>query len=191
MSSNVFSWISSSSASPSALRVRRTRRSTFFGRAAKDFPDIHRLFVRQRAIWIDHSTFRRYSPSMSDDRLSGLCLISGSAGMIITMSLHPTGHVPAAQTEPMIRMLIGVHALAIACIPVLFVGTLGLTRRLRSGHRLAISGLVVYTFALIAVLNAAVADGLITPSILRQIVDSAGAQPVADTWRMISHYNFY
>ena len=128
---------------------------------------------------------------MSDDHLSGWALIAGSGGMIITMSLHPTGRVAAPQMESMIRMLIGVHALAIACIPVLFVGTLGLTRRLRSGHRLAICGLIVYTFALIAVMNAAVADGLITPSVLRQIVDSAGAQPAADTWRMISHYNFY
>jgi hypothetical protein len=51
---------------------------------------------------------------MTDNRLSGLALISGPGGIIITMSLHPTGHVAAAQVEPMIRMLIAVHALALA-----------------------------------------------------------------------------
>jgi len=128
---------------------------------------------------------------MNDDRLSGWALIAGSSGMIITMSLHPTGHISAAQMESMIPMLIAVHALALACVPVLFLGTLGLARRLHSGHLAAVSGLVVFAFALIAVMNAAVADGLITPSVLRQIVESAGAQPAADTWRMISHFNFY
>lgn len=128
---------------------------------------------------------------MSDDQFSGWALIAGSAGMIITMSLHPTGRVAAAQMESMIRMLIGVHALALACLPVLFVGTLGLTRHLRSNHRLATTGLVVYTFALVATMSAAVADGLITPNVLRQIVESGTVQPAADIWRAISHYNFY
>lgn len=111
--------------------------------------------------------------------------------MIITMSLHPTGHIPAAQIEPMIRMLIIVHSLALACVPVLFLGALGLSRRLASTNRLALAGLVLYTFALIAVANAAVADGLITPSLLRQTVASAGMPAAIDSWRMITHYNFY
>ena len=128
---------------------------------------------------------------MTDDRLSGLALISGSGGMIITMSLHPTGHVAAAQVEPMIHMLIAVHALALACVPVQFLGAWGLSRRVASPDRLAVAGLVIYTFALVAVMNAAVADGLVTPSLLRQIVASAGSPPAIDGWRMMSRYNFY
>ncbi len=128
---------------------------------------------------------------MSDDQLSGWALIAGTGGTIITMSLHPTGRVAAAQMESMIRMLIGVHALALACLPALFLGTLGLTRRLRSSHRLAMTGLVVYTLALIATLNAAVADGLVTPNVLRQIVESGTTHPAADIWPAIAHYNFY
>jgi hypothetical protein len=128
---------------------------------------------------------------MTDNRMSGLALIAGSAGMIITMSLHPTGHIAAAQMEPMLRMLIGVHALALACVPVLFLGTWGLSRRMASPDRLAVMGLVVYSFALLAVMNAAVADGLVTPSVLRQIVASAGTPAAIDGWRMISKYNFY
>jgi hypothetical protein len=128
---------------------------------------------------------------MTDNRLSGLALICGSVGTIITMSLHPTGHIAAADMERMIRMLILVHALALTCLPVQFLGAWGLSRRLGSPNRLAMVGLVVYTFALIAVTNAAVADGLILPNILRQIVASAGTPSAIDGWRMISHYNFY
>ncbi len=58
------------------------------------------------------------------------------------------------------------------------------------GH-VAVAGLVLYTLALIAVVNAAVADGLITPSLLRQIVASAGSQSAIDGWSMMSRYNFY
>jgi hypothetical protein len=125
------------------------------------------------------------------DQMSGWALISGSAGMIITMAFHPSGHITPDRMESMIRMLIAVHSLALACVPALFIGTLGLVRRFRSAHRLAVSGLVVYAFALVAVMNAAVADGLVTPRVLRQIVESAGAPAAMDTWRTISHYNFH
>jgi hypothetical protein len=128
---------------------------------------------------------------MTDDRLSGLALISGSCGMIITMSLHPTGHVAATQVESMIHMLIAVHALALACVPIQFLGAWGLSRRAAIPDRLAMAGLVLYTFALLAVMNAAVADGLVTPSLLRQIVASAGSPPAIDSWQMMSHYSFY
>ena len=128
---------------------------------------------------------------MIDDRLSGLALIAGSCGTIITMALHPTGHVSSAEIEPMLHKLIAVHALAIACVPVLFLGGLGLRKRIGPQSQAALSGIVFYTVALVAVMNAAVADGLVTPRILRQIVASAGSQPTVDGWRMISHYNFY
>lgn len=128
---------------------------------------------------------------MDDDRISGWALIAGSVGTIITMAFHPSGHITPDRMESMIRMLIAVHSLAIACVPPLFIGILGLVHRLRSGHRLAVSGLVVYSLALIAVMSAAVMDGLVTPSVLRQIVDSAGSTTAMDAWRMISHYNFY
>ena len=128
---------------------------------------------------------------MTDNRLSGLALIVGSIGVIITMSLHPTGHIAAMDMESMIRKLIMVHALGLACLPVLFLGAWGLCRQLAAQARLAAIGLVLYAFALLAVMSAAVADGLITPSILHQIVASASAPSAMDTWRLIQHYNFY
>lgn len=128
---------------------------------------------------------------MTDDRMSGAALIAASCGMIITMALHPTGHIAAADLEPMIHKLIAVHGLALACVPLLFLGAWGLARRIATSDRFAMAGLVVYTFALIAVMGAAVADGLVTPNILRQIVASAGSQPAIDAWRMMSRYNFF
>src|ERR1700686_2348756 len=169
MVSNGFSCISVRSASPSPSRVRRTRRS-IFGVDAAVFRDIQHLFVQDRRTRFECGLTALALPStvrrMTDDRLSGLALISGSGGMIITMSLHPTGHVAAAQVEPMIHMLIAVHALALACVPVQFLGAWGLSRRVASPDRLAVAGLVLYALALLAVMNAAVADGLVPPSLL-------------------------
>jgi hypothetical protein len=128
---------------------------------------------------------------MTDNRLSGVALIAGSVGMIITMSLHPSGHIAPAQMESMIRMLIGVHGLALACVPVLFLGAWGLSRRGGGAGRMDMAGLVVYGFALLMVANAAVADGLVTPNILRQMVASAGAPEAIDGWRMVSRYDFF
>jgi hypothetical protein len=126
---------------------------------------------------------------MTNDRLSGLALILGSSGMIITMSLHPTGHVARDQMVPMIRMAIAVHTLALACLPLMFLGAWGLSRCMRGADDLALTGLVVYGFALVAVMNAAVASGLVTPAVLRQMV--ATAAPASDLWLMIQHYTFY
>lgn len=128
---------------------------------------------------------------MSTDRLSGLALIAGSSGLIITMSLHPTGKVAAKQLESMIPMLIAVHALALACLPVMFLGAWGLSQRVAGRDYLAVTALVVYTFALLAVMNAAVVDGLVTPGLLRQIVAAGGAQSAAEGWQMMSYYNFF
>ena len=128
---------------------------------------------------------------MTDDRLSGWALIAGSIGMIITMSLHPSGQIAIGQVEPMIRRLIAVHGLALACVPLLFLGAWGLTGRVASRDRLAVAGIVIYAFALMAVTNAAIADGLVTPGVLRQIVASAGSPTAVDGWRMMARYNFY
>ncbi len=102
------------------------------------------------------------------------------------MALHPSGRVAPEQMESMIRMLIGVHALALASTPVLFLGAWGLSWRSPNRDRLTLAALVFYTFALLAVMNAAVADGLVTPNIFRQMVASAGAPAAIDGWKMVS-----
>ncbi len=148
-------------------------------------------FVRNQAATIDRISGEPYSAAMTDNRFSGLALILASIGMVVTMSLHPSGQISPSQLETVIPMLIAVHALALACVPLQFLGSWGLARRMGWPDRLALTGLVVYTFALLAVMNAAVADGLVTPSILRQMVASAGSAAAVDGWRMVSRYNFY
>jgi hypothetical protein len=128
---------------------------------------------------------------MSNDRLSGLALIAGSIGMIITMALHPSGHVPAADMAPMIRKIIAVHGLALACLPILFLGTLGLSRRIACDNHLALIAVVIYAFGLFAIMNAGVANGLVFPAVLRRIADSAGSPQAIEAWQMIARYNFY
>lgn len=128
---------------------------------------------------------------MSNDRLSGMALIAGSVGMIITMALHPSGHVAAADMVPMIRKIIAVHGLALACLPILFLGTLGLSRRITCDNHLELIAVVFYAFGLFAIMNAGVANGLVFPVLLRRIADSAGSPQAIEAWRTIARYNFY
>ena len=111
--------------------------------------------------------------------------------MIITMAVHPTGHITQAQLEGTIRMLIIVHSFALFLVPIQFLGAWGLSRRLAGTVRLETIGLVFYGMALIAVMSAAVADGLVTPSVFRRMAESADSETAVNTWRMFSRYTFY
>jgi hypothetical protein len=127
--------------------------------------------------------------SMTDDRRSGIALIAGSLAGIITMALHPTGHdLTPAQFESVATMLIAVHGLALASLPVSFLGAWGMTRRIATADRIAVGALVVYAMALAAIMIAAVADGLVAPVVLRQMI--AAAPSSREMWRLISNYNF-
>ncbi len=126
---------------------------------------------------------------MKDETKGGIALIAGSLAGIITMALHPTVRDLFAPDKlaPMALLLIGVHALAVVSLPVLFLGALALSRRVASPDRLAIAALVVYGFALTAVLVAAVVDGFVVPSLAREIMTTA--PPASEGWRIALYYN--
>jgi hypothetical protein len=128
---------------------------------------------------------------MTDNRMSGLALLAASAGLILTLSLHPAGRITPAQIDQMVRKLVAVHSLGLATLPLTFLGALGLSRVLASPNRLGIVGLVFYGFAAVAMLCGVVADGLVTPSLLRQMVAAAPGTSTSDAWRMIFKYNDY
>jgi hypothetical protein len=108
--------------------------------------------------------------------------------MIITMAVHPHGAISPAQVESMARTLTIVHSLALASLMVLFLGALGLAQRVKSADRLDIAALVLFAFASVAVMSAAVMDGLVAPNILRRLVEAgAGA---GESWRIVFRYNF-
>jgi hypothetical protein len=126
---------------------------------------------------------------MTKDRMGGLALIAGSVAGIVTMSQHPTAEdlFAPGQLESMASRLILVHALALASLPVLFLGALVLWKRLGSEDGSAIAGLVLYGFATVAVMNAAVFDGLVSASIAPRI--SAATPTASEGWRIAFMYN--
>ena len=108
--------------------------------------------------------------------------------MIITMISHPGGKISPVEVDRVARMLIIVHSLALACIPVVFLGAWGMTRRIGGADRLAWAGLVLYAIASIAVMNAAVCDGLLAPVLMRKIV--AATPETRDMWQTLMNFNF-
>jgi hypothetical protein len=108
--------------------------------------------------------------------------------MIITMIFHPGGKIAPEQLDQVIRLNIAVHSLALASIPVLFLGAWGMSRRLDGGDRLAWAGLVLFALASIAVMNAGTLNGLVAPKLMRQIV--AATPETRGTWQMMLNYNF-
>lgn len=123
---------------------------------------------------------------MTDDRKSGLALIAGMLGTIITMALHPTFNDVAGQgshTHFMMNLNVAVHALALIAMPVIFLGALGLTRRLDAPNRLAVAALVLFGFAEAAGMIGGTASGLIAPGLIRHLNDAAPGQD--QIWRAV------
>ncbi len=114
---------------------------------------------------------------MNDSRLGGTALILGSVGTMVTMALHPTGHDLAAPEhfERVALLAKVVHSLAIASVPVTFLGVLALARRLDGPDRSAIAGLVVFGLAAFSVVVAAVVSGFVTPELMRGHLDADAA----------------
>lgn len=126
---------------------------------------------------------------MKDNRLGGIALIIGAVCGVITMILHPvsSGHaLSPGQFEKLAILLVGVHALAIASIPFLFLGAFALTRRLDSPDRIALAALVCYTLSLVAVLVAPAISGLVGTNILRRLMAQSSPR---DQWRLLLDYN--
>ena len=106
---------------------------------------------------------------MRREAASGTLLIAGSLAGVVVMALHPVAHQlrsPEAGAH-LARVNVLVHGLALAAGPMLFLGLLGLWRRLQPSD-LATAGLVVYAWGLVAVLSAAVASGFVAPRVLDQ-----------------------
>lgn len=121
---------------------------------------------------------------MTDNRMSGIALLIGMTGTIITMALHPTSQdlTGPGNASHMMQLNVAVHSLALVCIPILFLGALGLTQRLAAPNRLALSGLVLFGFAEVAVMIAAAASGLIAPGLFHHMAADPG---MADMWRAV------
>jgi hypothetical protein len=120
---------------------------------------------------------------MTQDQKGGLALIAGSVGFIITMAFHPTGRelLAPGQLAPVGRLTIGVHGLALVCLPIALFGTLALSRRLD-----AAGALIAYGFGCAAIMIAALASGLLAPAIAARMADPTAN---ADVWHALFTYN--
>ena len=123
---------------------------------------------------------------MPDQRFSGLALIAGAIASIITMAFHPTGQqllAPGALHKTT-QLAVAVHTLALLSLPVLFIGAVGLSRRLLPASTLSLSALVLYGFATVAVMNAAVLSGFVAPTAARRIAEGESA----DLWQGLFYF---
>lgn len=92
------------------------------------------------------------------------------------MLFHPTGNDLLNQPDEIARrnelITVAAHSLAIFSLPLLFFGFLGFSRRLGLKNPLSLAGLTAYGFGTIAVLNAAVINGLVAPILTRKIIEA-------------------
>lgn len=122
---------------------------------------------------------------MSDDRKSGIALIAGSLGGILTMAMHPvaTGSLTAEQAQHLMELSGVVHSIAMVSVLLLFLGACGLTRRIATGDRLSFAAIVTYGFACVAVLVAAAVSGFIVPATMKYMVRDVPA--AAHQWQIV------
>lgn len=115
----------------------------------------------------------------SDDRWSGGFLILCSLVGLIVMAHHPTTHMVLEAGNPprmagLNRLL---HSVAIAAMPIQFIGLLGLGYRLGDSFCTR-SALVTQGFGLIAGMGAAVASGFVATNLMLDLIQAGpSAQP--------------
>ncbi len=121
-----------------------------------------------------------------------MLLVLGSVAGIITMVLHPVGPPGGALPSPhametLTRLNRVIHGLALAGLPMMFLGALALTRRLGRDGRRPLAALVVYGFALVAIMAAGCLSGFVGSDILGRMV---AGDPKLESRRMLLDYTF-
>ena len=114
---------------------------------------------------------------MRRDVASGTLLIAGAAAGVVVMGLHPNAHgLMNPESGPRLTQVnVIVHGLALAAVPAVFLGLMGLWRRLGPSD-LATAALVAYGWASVAVLSAAVASGFVAPGVIATVVTAEGSK---------------
>ena len=117
---------------------------------------------------------------MRREMLGGWCMVASAAMGLVTMALHPTTVANPA-------LVLAVHALALAGVPVGLYGAWVLARRLGEGGPAAELAFAFYTLAAAATLIAATASGLLAPDVIHHAAELQGdARAAADA---VARYN--
>src|SRR5262245_3928735 len=113
---------------------------------------------------------KRMPPAVRRERAAGSFLIAGAAAGLVVMALHPTAHglMNPDSGGHLARVNVMVHGLALAAMPMVFLGLLGLARRLGATD-LTTAALVAYGWGLVAVMSAAVASGFVAPAVIERM----------------------
>jgi hypothetical protein len=128
---------------------------------------------------------------MNDNRLGAVALIIGALTGVTVLTFHPGGggghqlHVTPAQFDLLIAVVVGVHVLAIASLPISFLGAGAIWRKIDSPSRAGLLALVIYALSLVAMLIAASMSGLVTPVLFRRLAQHG---PDADQWSLLVNY---
>lgn len=122
---------------------------------------------------------------MTDNRKSGIALIAGSIGGIVTMAIHPTagGPMTPAQVDRLAIVSGVAHGLAIFSVLTLFLGACGLARAISGGRGISFAALVTFGFACVAIFIAATDSGFVLPQIMQHMARDAGAN--MRTWQIV------
>jgi hypothetical protein len=114
---------------------------------------------------------------MKRDVSSGILLIAGALAGVVVMIHHPTVHGLMAPegSERLAQLNVMVHSLALAATPIVFLGLLGLARRLGPSD-LTTAALVAFGFAGVAVMSAAVASGFVATGVIQHIIPAEGSR---------------
>jgi hypothetical protein len=125
---------------------------------------------------------------MTDTRLGGAAMLAAAIAGIITMAVHPTSHdvLTPGRFQTVAMLGEAVHIFAIIATTFAFLGALGLARYLDSPNRLAMSALVIYGFAAVAVVIAATLSGLVAIPVLQKLVEQPQA---AAQWQGFATYS--
>lgn len=109
---------------------------------------------------------------MTDQRKSGIALIVGSLGAIVTMAIHPVGQgsITVEQANHLAIMSGIAHSLALVSVLITFLGAFGLARHLASDDRFSFAAIVTFGFACVAIMIAASVSGFIVPNIIKSML---------------------
>lgn len=122
-------------------------------------------------------------------RLSGWALIAGAVGILVTLALHPNERAmfDPDHVDSVARITVIVHSIALFALPLLFIGGVGISRKIGWDSSGAVGALIFYGFALAAMMCAIVIDGLVTPGLARAMMKASADQSV--TWKIALTHN--